>query len=237
MKKPYALLLTFFFTLSLEAQYSWELGLTAGLASYQGVFTTTPVPGFKNSSFGLGVIGKYVFNYKWSVRPGVYFSSLKGDDFSSGDAWRENIRRASFSTELTEISFIAEFEPFGEERYLGGRGFRKLVSPYFFAGIGLAIIKPEPDFSKTSGSADFLMKVGLDENAGKIKSHFVLPLGAGVKFDLSEWWNVSLEMGARATFTDYLDGLSEAGNPDANDWYYFTGITVLRRLDGSMKIR
>lgn len=235
MKKTFSLLLTLFLTLSMNAQYSWELGLTTGLASYQGDFTTTPVPGFNNSSFGLGVMGKYVFNYKWSVRPGVYFSSLKGDDFSSGDAWRENIRRASFSTGLTEISFIAEFEPFGEERYLGGRGFRKLISPYFFAGLGLAIIKPEPDFSMTSGSSSFLMKVGLDEDASKLKSHFVLPLGAGVKFDLSEGWYISLEMGARATFTDYLDGLSEAGNPEANDWYYFTGITVLHRLDGSMK--
>ena len=136
---------------------------------------------------------------------------------------------------MTEISVIGEFEPFGEQRYLGGRGFKKLVSPYLMAGIGVCIIDPMVDFSKTNGSTAYTLKVEEDLNAEVLSTTIVVPLGTGVKFDVAELWNVSLEVGARATFTDYVDGLSAAGNPDANDWYFFTGVTVLHRFKNSMK--
>jgi hypothetical protein len=138
-------------------------------------------------------------------------------------------------TQLTEISVLMEFEPFGELRYLGGRGFKKLVSPYLIAGVGVCIVDPMADFSQSNGSAALTLKIEEDINAEPLSTRIVLPIGTGVKFDVAELWNVSLEVGARATFTDYLDGLSAAGNPDANDWYFFTGLTVLHRFKNSMK--
>ena len=234
--KKLLLILTFsLIVFVLQAQYSWELGVFAGAGSYQGDITPTLVPGLKNSAVGFGIVGRYVLDYKWSLRPGLYVSNLKGDDLDSGDPWRMNVRRANFLTQLTEISCLAEFEPFGEHRYLGGRGFKKMVSPYVFAGLGFCIISPDSDFSKANGSAELTMKIEEDINADILSSRIIIPIGTGVKFDLAELWNVSIEVGARATFTDYLDGLSASGNPDANDWYFFTGLTVFHRFKTTMK--
>ncbi len=235
MRKLTLILVFFTISFALKAQYSWELGFFIGAGSYQGDITPSLVPSVKNSSIGFGIFGKYLLDYKWSVRPGLYVSNLKGDDLDSGEPWRENVRRANFLTQLTEISVLVEFEPLGEQRYLGGRGFKKLVSPYLIAGVGVCIIDPMADFSSANGSADLTLKIEEDINAEVLSTRIVVPMGVGVKFDVAELWNISLEVGARATFTDYLDGLSAAGNPDANDWYFFSGLTVLHRFKNSMK--
>lgn len=235
MKNIFTLALVMLLITGAKAQFAWEMGAFTGVSNYSGDLSTNPVPKFKNSAFDFGIIARYAINYNWSIRPGIYVSNLKGDDLSSGDTWRENTRRANFNTRLTEISCLLELEPFGKERFLGGRGFKKLVSPYFFGGVGVALIKPDADFSKTTASGAYMIKVSEDENAKVLNTKIALPLGVGVKFDLSELWLISFEMGARATFSDYLDGVSEAGNPSSNDWYYFTGITIMHRLGESMK--
>ena len=38
------------------------------------------------------------------------------------------------------------------------------------------------------------------------------------------------EVGVRRVDEDYLDGVSFAGNPDANDWYWFGGIGLGLRI-------
>ncbi len=235
MKKLPLILLLFFCTITLKSQYAWELGFFTGAASYRGDITPGLVPGLKNSAMGFGIFGKYVLDYNWSVRPGLYVSNLKGDDIGTGEPWRENVRKANFLTQVTEISAVVEYEPFGKQRYLGGRGFKKLISPYGFIGVGIIRIDPDTDFSKSNGSAELSLKIEEDINADALSTKFIVPMGTGIKFDVAELWNVSLEVGARATFTDYLDGVSAAGNPEANDWYFFTGITVLHRFKESMK--
>jgi hypothetical protein len=235
MKKVFTVFLFLIFGLSLKAQYAWEFGSFIGVSSYLGDLSTSPVPTVNNSNFGFGICSRYAFNYQWSIRSGIYVSNLKGDDFSSGDSWRETTRRAEFTTRISEVSVIAELEPFGKERYLGGRGFKKLISPYFFAGLGVTIIKPKPDFTDSKGSDSYKTKILMDQNAQYSNMRFTIPMGVGVKFDLSELWNIGLELGARTPFTDYLDGVSEAGNPDRKDWYFFSGITVFHRMKESMK--
>ncbi len=63
----------------------------------------------------------------------------------------------------------------------------------------------------------------------------VLPMGGGVKFLLSKRFTLAGELGARKTFFDYLDGISDGdqsiknyqyGNPNDKDWYFYTGISL-----------
>ena len=37
---------------------------------------------------------------------------------------------------------------------------------------------------------------------------FSIPFGVGAKYALTDQWNIGIEIGARATFTDYLDDVS-----------------------------
>ena len=59
----------------------------------------------------------------------------------------------------------------------------------------------------------------------------------GLKWSIATKFVLGLEVGARYTFTDNLDGstpeefdggenLPSFGNPNTNDWYMFTGITL-----------
>jgi hypothetical protein len=44
----------------------------------------------------------------------------------------------------------------------------------------------------------------------------------GLRLDAYEELSIGLEWGWRAT-NDYMDGVSEFGNPKRNDWYLFIG--------------
>lgn len=57
-----------------------------------------------------------------------------------------------------------------------------------------------------------------------------LLMGAGLKYDLSRQLVIGIEVGLRPTFDDLLDGISQAGNPDKNDWFGFGGLTLHYRI-------
>lgn len=235
MKKITLLFVLAFFMQNIQAQLQWEMGAFTGVASYTGEYSKNAIPTIKDGAAGFGVMGRYVHSYKWAVRGGIYVGKLKGDDFGVDDAALAMTRAGSFSTNFTEITFLGEWEPMGEKRYLSGSGFKRLISPYFFAGLGLVAIKPRADFSQTTGSSSYLTLVEEDINAKFLKGRFVVPFGVGIKIDLSEYWNIGLELGGRYTFTDYLDGTSHAGDPSSNDWYFLTGASVFYRLKDSMR--
>ena len=62
---------------------------------------------------------------------------------------------------------------------------------------------------------------------GKDVDKFItVPFMFGVRIDLHEHVSISGEWGWRATFSDYLDDVSQNGNPNRNDWYLFVGGSV-----------
>lgn len=56
----------------------------------------------------------------------------------------------------------------------------------------------------------------------------MIPVSAGVRYDLSKSWMIGLEGGFRIPITggDYIDGISKAGNPEKRDWYEVANLTV-----------
>ena len=57
-----------------------------------------------------------------------------------------------------------------------------------------------------------------------------IPFGLGVKADINHQWMVGLEWGMRPVFSDMLDGVSQSGNPDQNDWYGMGGMNLSFRF-------
>ena len=57
-----------------------------------------------------------------------------------------------------------------------------------------------------------------------------MPVGVGIKYALSEFINLGLEVGARKTFTDRLDQLHDQTsllvNRHDQDWYYYSGVSL-----------
>ena len=87
------------------------------------------------------------------------------------------------------------------------------VSPYVSAGLGYSI-----DYS------------------GNSVSHLYVPFGGGVKVNLGQRVSGGLEVSARKTFTDLIDGVANLGGEEVqtpvgnNDWYFFTGVFVTFRI-------
>lgn len=218
------------------AQPRWEMGVFAGLANYQGDLVKETVPLFKEGNPALGVTGRYVYDYSWTIRGNLVFGKISGDDNNyRNDDFRKN-RNISFENPIFELSGCVEWEPLGEWRYLSGVGFKKMISPYIMTGFGLAFTNPKVDYpDETGGSAEFMKKIEEDKNAKYFKARPAIPIAIGVKLDLDDLWFLSLEFGMRYPFTDYLDGVSATGNPDKKDWYQFSGIQVIRRLKSTIR--
>ena len=94
--------------------------------------------------------------------------------------------------------------------------FEKNFSPYLFGGLAAAFGKAD-----TVG----LPTTSADTN-GFGAAQIAIPLGVGIRLDLNEQWRLGLEVGFRPTFTDGLDGVKTSGNPDNNDWYHLSGLTL-----------
>jgi hypothetical protein len=125
-------------------------------------------------------------------------------------------RAASFNIFLLEASTVIEYH------FLNWRESKHFLrySPYLFGGLGLFGMAGNP--SKTNEYSNVQAAV---------------PFGAGVKYIINPKWYLALEFGARKTFFDYLDNISDGreslknyqyGNPNDNDAYYFLGLSVTR---------
>ncbi|MCA4896466.1 MAG: outer membrane beta-barrel protein [Cytophagales bacterium] len=123
-------------------------------------------------------------------------------------------RAASFDLFLLELSggFEYHFLDWRDDK-------RKLrFTPYLFAGVGLFGISGTPN-----------------KNAEYSNVQLSIPFGGGMKYVLNPRYYISFEFGVRKTFFDYLDNISggnpsfktfQYGNPNDNDNYFFTGITL-----------
>ena len=230
MKKLYLLVFTLLLLGEANAQFKMEGGLFVGVSSYQGDLVREDVPRLSQSNFAIGVMGRYNLNQILAVRGNFLFGKLSGDDLNYDDDVYRTRRALSFETSVTEISFLLDWEPLGVKRYQSsGHGFKKIVSPYAFVGLGLGFTNPMVDTSRSTRES--LEEVILqDLNANFFKTRFVIPFGIGLKNDFSELWSVNFEIGMRYTFSDYIDGVSISGNPDGKDWYHFSGVTIIRRF-------
>ncbi|MFN4146121.1 MAG: DUF6089 family protein [Runella sp.] len=106
-----------------------------------------------------------------------------------------------------------------------------VFSPYLFTGIAVVYANPKPTFDQTLTPYTWIREgIAQDQNARYSKMHVAFPLGGGIKYDLSPDWIISAEASIRLTTTDYLDGVSMAGNPDRTDSYQMGTLTLTKRL-------
>lgn len=201
--------LLFLFPQRLKAQedYRFDIGGGVGMTGYLGDANTANLWG--NPGWDLELLFRYMANPRWAFKTNFYTGSLSGDSskmtnvFPGGETYK-------FSTNFYELGEMVEFNFFN---YGMGETYRKLkrISPYIAAGVGL-----------TLWSVD-----------GKMGTAFNIPLGVGVKYKLSERWNIGFEFLMKKTFTDRLDGevLKDPYGIKSSfmkntDWYSTMSITI-----------
>jgi hypothetical protein len=191
-----------------------EVGLGIGTFNYTGDLVHTYNFAFSKPAFTVfyrNNVSKVI-----SFRASITAGKLGASDASTPiDAFAVK-RNASFDIFLMEISGVYEYH------FLDWRDNKRRLrfTPYLFAGLGLFTI------SGTQNKTEQYSNVQL-----------AIPFGGGVKYVINPKYYVSLELGVRKTFFDYLDNISNSdpsfknyqnGNKFDYDSYYFIGFTITK---------
>ncbi len=196
----------------IQAQdYKYEIGGMVGGSYYMGDLNKNTI--FKGMKLSLGVIFRYVPNFRWAVKTNLLWGRASGSTDGLQNVFPNNAT-TSFSRNFFELGGQMEFNfmPYSDKYvYLNTKRF----APYVFLGAGVTI---------ASGNNTF---AGLN-----------IPLGLGVKYKLKSRLNLGCEFSFRKLFGDSFDvtdsnneilddpyGISSSAFKN-NDWYSLLMFTV-----------
>jgi len=205
--------------LDARAQSSSELGLLFTTTDYMGDLSRK-IPGFEDLGWGVGFTAKYMLDKRQGFKFFIGYLDFTGSDLTVP---RNSDRGWETEFGILEASFSFEYHPFGRGRYNFVNVFNKhQLSPFFYIGLGVAmgdaeVFVPSVDQGKFPEEADRDLFPSM-------------PIGCGLRYDLAEQAILTLDMGVRPVFSDYLDGISQGS--DRNDWYSTAGISITILLHG-----
>jgi len=214
-----SLFLFVFFALfsTLSQAQTWEFGFGVGTTNYTGDIS----PSYKINN--CRPAGEFFVrlnpNPNFAIRMGVMAGILTANEIKSKDPFYQR-RAARFVGNVYEASARMEYN-FRDYRAMSELN---RLSPYVFLGGSVAHISITSNYFSNQPKA----------------LEFSLPIGVGVKYVLANNANLGFEFGARPTFTDAIDGMTQDGSGDeissvgkfqmtnlfTKDMYYYTGISL-----------
>ena len=185
-------------------------------------------------SIFLSAVYKNAFVLRTEATWGIVEASdavLKNVKESTGGRYERNL---SFRSTIFEVSIVSEIHPRYLKKYSAHQKLPR-ISPYLLGGIGFFNFNPQ---TKLQGNWVDLQPLSTEgqgfseypeRKVYKLKQ-FNFPVGAGIKYKVSEIWNFSIECVYRILNTDYLDDVSTS-YIDKNVYSnYFTGDQLSRAL-------
>lgn len=225
----FALSMAFSFHLQAQNYPKYEFGINLGFAVYQGDLTPEQLGSFKTQKLALGLQAAKLLSPSFSVRAAFLRGRLKGDDALYATPEFRQQRNFNFSTPVSEFTGQLVWNPLG--RNYAEKGF----SPYFFAGAGFAFLRIKRDWSGLNSSyfntetSTLFSGLAADTTQTVPRLIPVIPVGLGVKYFFTPKLGMNAETSYRLGYTDYLDGFSEAANPDKKDHYLNYSIGIIYR--------
>lgn len=182
-----------------------EFGITAGVAHYFGDLNTRAA--INRPKPAIGAFFRKQFGNYVGLRLSAHYAQLGYSDTYSKNEYQK-LRNLSFNTNIWEIALQGDFNFF---KFIPGNPDYSFT-PYITLGVGVFTYDP---YALTNGQKEFLRPLGTEGqligyNGRKQYSTMALciPLGVGIKYNLSEKINFSIEVAHRFTGTDYLDDVS-----------------------------
>lgn len=194
---------------------SHEIGVFLGGSNYVGDIGRTNY--IYPNEFAGGIVYKYNINPRIALRGNYNYIPVSGDDTDAENSYRE-ARKLSFKNTVHEFAAGLEFN-FYEYNIAD---YKTSFTPYILAQFA-AINYKSPTRLINASTIEL-----------KNAFSYAIPVGIGIKGRLDDNLAFAVESGARYTFTDKLDfstnelpipALNIEGN--GNDWYFFTGISIV----------
>ena len=197
-----------------------HIGVAGGLANYSGDLLEKLYAKKITNGF-IGLTAHYELQDQILIRGAYNFARVNGSDIYSEKPYLV-LRNLSFESAISEFSIVGEYYLFNL--------YERRFSPYGFIGLGVFHFNP---YSYDSTGRKVFLKPLSTEGQGiyPTKKEYSLwqptiPIGAGVKFAITENLRIGIEIGLRKLFTDYLDDVSTS-YPDFNDLLAARGQTAV----------
>ncbi len=200
----------------------WEIGITGGGSTYFGDVASTSGFALEPAKSGFGFFLKKELAPFFSLKTSFFSTSLTGDDYLYLDNVDRQNRGFFFDTKVIELALATEWDPFkkrDDQRF----------SPTVFLGPAVFIIEPEANFdrNKLDGIKEGIIE---DQSVDFPRTFFGFIGGAGFNLHLTSGFYLNASAGLRVPFTDYLDGISAAANPEQDDWYGAALLSLTYRM-------
>jgi opacity protein-like surface antigen len=173
---------------------------------------------------------RYRVNPRTSVKLNFIYGYSKTSDYTGS---RNELRGFSSVTDLFEISGHYEYYLLPEFRFMRSAAMfnrRGMINDYsrlgfyVFSGIAATMYWPHLTVEPRQG----------DEYKNNFGFTGAVPVGAGVKFIISDKWMLGYEIGYRQSFTDFMDGFK---SPWSKRWdgYWISSINLIYRIPTSRR--
>jgi hypothetical protein len=263
--------LAFVLALMLAGFYSWsqhtaDLGVQLGAAAYWGDIERVDYS--KSITPVVGVLGRWNFNKRMALRGQLLTGNLKAYGFFSNsflaqsgarnvleEYARDATQSYNFSRSIQTVEALFEFN---FRNYKMGTLKKETFTPFVSIGIGgfysraprvgTFILNPVETFPGSGLYNPYLDARGRKTNNTDALS-FIIPVGMGLKFNISKSLGGVIELIVRKTFVDNIDNLDDpkrfqnfdittttypdkfAKNPwSNNDWYATLTVSLLYKL-------
>jgi Domain of unknown function (DUF6089) len=182
-----------------------EFGITLGASHYFGDLNTRSA--LNRPKPALGAFFRKQFGNYTGLRVSAHYAQLGYSDVYSKNDYQKT-RNLSFNTNIWEIAVQGDFNFF---KFIPGDP-EHLFTPYVTLGVGVFTYDP---YAFLNGNKIYLRYLGTE---GQQKGYLgrkpygtmavCIPLGVGLKYNISDKVNLSFEIAQRFTTTDYLDDVS-----------------------------
>jgi len=189
-----------------EGQSS-EMGLTLGISSYKGDLNKSLFnPAMFHPAGGLQY--RRCINNHWAYKLAFNVGSISADDAGSSDDFARH-RNLNFRTHIIELTYQFEFNFFAFQT----ANPETPATPYIFIGFSMFHFNPKTTIDGKDVNLQPLGTEGQGTSAYPKRKPYkrvnpAIPLGGGIKVRFSKRLGMNLEVGARRTYTDYLDDVS-----------------------------
>lgn len=189
---------------------SGEIGIGIGTFNYRGEISPNYDPTFQK--FGAMAFYRHNFSPVFSIRGSAAYGFVGATNERDSDPLSQ-FRPITFRARILEFAVMPEYN------FFNFRGKNNIPKATFYFTGGLALLNYNTNAPLIEGASGSL--------------HPVIPLGCGMKAMIGGLTNLGLEFGARKTFDDYIDGVSDTfgngvqrGFRYDTDWYYYAGISI-----------
>lgn len=207
----------------LSVRPKWEAGINLGGYFYQGDLTPHRFGSIETIQPGFGLSVTRILSKSFSARILFNMARLVGDEsIYKHPEWRQE-RNFSFNASVKELTLLFHWN------VIGNNYDERKIEPYLFAGGGIAVLNIQRNYSRFNANyfgenPDLANGLAIDASTPTPRLLPVVPVGGGVRYNLSDKIAINVEGAYRLMHSDYLDGFSISANPKFKD--HFSSISI-----------